>query len=137
MWGSGSAFAQIVGHDLRLSFVSVAAQREASKPHGKLRTKFDRLVLPMHLVNGCCGQATNEAATEGFALDGPDLRFAQTHTQLLAHPSMFGGDWGQDFNPSSLVQKHVDEVTYALRENFEEIWKLLDFAKRFACVAGG
>lgn len=91
----------------------------------------------MHLLNCCCGQATNEAATEGFALDGPDLSFAQTHAQLLAHPSMFGGDWGQDFNPSSLVQKHVDEVTYALRENFEEIWKLLDFAKRFACVAGG
>ena len=53
----------------RESFL-VEGQHEEAKTHGKLRTKHDRLVLPLHHLDCLCRLWTSCKDTEGFSLAG-------------------------------------------------------------------
>ena len=51
----------------------VSGQQEAANRHGKLRTKFDRLLLPMHLLHCLCTHLERERTqTEQFDLEGAE-----------------------------------------------------------------
>ena len=50
-------------------------QQEESKRHGKLRTKHDRLVIPLHYLDALCEHWVSERARLGGALDLEGLMF--------------------------------------------------------------
>lgn len=83
-------------------------QQDISKKHGKMRTKFDRLVIAVHLLNTYCGAFQDAKGQAAFDMEGT---------------------WGQDVDPAAQVPLSVVEMTYLLCEHFEKIWDYLDFAR--------
>ena len=87
------------------AFLQYGRQDEA-KYHGKLRTKFDRLVLALHVLNALCAAWRSQ----------PDQ-------------SDISSDWGLDFAASEEIQHSVVKAAYAFCDHAESIWQLLDFAR--------
>ena len=83
-------------------------QQDISKKHGKMRTKFDRLVIAVHLLNTYCGAFEDAKGQAAFDMEGT---------------------WGQDVDPAAQVPLPVVQMTYLLCEHFEKIWDYLDFAR--------
>lgn len=87
-------------------------QHEQSKKHGKLRTKFDRLLIAMHLLNTYC-----------LALQAARTQVGDTF-DILETP------WGADSTPAATVPKNVVDMTYLMCTYFENVWETLDFARK-------
>ena len=48
----------------------VAVQQEEAKVHGKVPTKHDRLVLPLHHLDTVCRMFADKQKVDGFSLEG-------------------------------------------------------------------
>jgi hypothetical protein len=83
-------------------------QHEVSKKHGKLRTKFDRLVIAVHLLNTYCVVLQELKSQPGFDMTGT---------------------WGQDVTPCAKIAKSEVEMAYFLCSHYEDTWDTLDFAR--------
>ena len=82
---------------------------EEAKYHGKLRTKFNRLTIAMHVLSAVCSEwrqhrTANPAAT-------------------------VEGAWGTTFAVPPKIPAHVFKFAYAFADHCENIWALLDFAR--------
>jgi hypothetical protein len=83
-------------------------QQELAKKHGKLRTKFDRLVIAVHLLYTYCVALTAAKQQPPFDMQGR---------------------WGQNVRPAPTISKPVVQMAYLLCEYFEQVWDLLDFSR--------
>jgi hypothetical protein len=88
-------------------------QHENARTHGKLRTKFDRLTLSLHVAEAIAEKAyVAEAAHTG---DGAfDV----------------GQDWCPNFNPGYIIHNSSFLFAYAFGATCENIWKILDFSRK-------
>jgi hypothetical protein len=87
-------------------------EHQKSKYHGKLRTKFDRMALSMHVANTACEWLRRAAFTSpnpaGFNIDG---------------------DWCPLFTVDEVICQNVLKLTYMLAEHCEDCWKIFRFRK--------
>ena len=85
-----------------------AGKQDLSRKHGKLRTKFDRLLIAVHLLQTYCKAFKTAKAAADFVMQG---------------------SWGQDVTPAKTISKAEVEFTYLICTHFEATWDLLDFAR--------
>ena len=86
-------------------------QHEEARFHGKLRTKFDRMVLSVHVLRTVC---------------------VSWAAYLRAEPAgaTVGTDWCPDFDVPRDISVNVVEFAYLFADHAESVWKVLDFARR-------
>ena len=94
----------------REAFLEYGRQDEA-KYHGKLRTKFDRLVVSLHILNALC---------RAWRLRGDQTDIT--------------GNWGVDFAATPAIPLQVVKSAYAFCHHAELVWKVLDFARKNHCL---
>jgi hypothetical protein len=94
--------------DLQKNAFLKPRQHEVSKKHGKLRTKFDRLVIAVHLLNTYCVVLQDLKSQPGFDMTGT---------------------WGQNVTPCAKIAKSEVEMAYFLCSHYEDTWDTLDFAR--------
>jgi hypothetical protein len=82
-------------------------RHEEAKYHGKLRAKFNRMALSLHVLQAVCAAWRSTA-------DATDI--ADT--------------WGLDFQADAQIPKQVFEFAYAFCDHAEKVWELLDFARK-------
>ena len=96
----------------------MALQREAflrpgmhddAKHHGKMRCKFDRMTLAVHVSEAVCAKFFTLQQASPFGLSAES-------------------NWGLDFAVSEEIPKNVVDFSHFLGDHSEKIWKLLDFA---------
>ena len=90
-------------------------RHEEARFHGKLRTKFDRLVLAVHILNSIC------VAWAGYLQQEPRGPAA-------------GADWSPDFVLPESIGLPVVEFAYLFADHAEAVWKVLDFARCGHCL---
>ena len=100
----------------------LSCQREAflkpglhddAKYHGKLRTKFDRMVLATHFFHAICEQFVNymDSSPPGHQL-----------------PSTT--NWCSQFAVPAVISKNVVTFAYIFSDHSEKVWRTLDFARK-------
>ena len=87
-------------------------QHERAKYHGKLRTKFDRMVLAMHVLHVVCSGWKQAAGDAAVAVD-----------------AWMDNDWCPQLEVGTTVPKQVVAMAYILAEHCECTWRILDFAR--------
>ncbi|CAK0883527.1 unnamed protein product, partial [Prorocentrum cordatum] len=98
----------VLQNSLKRGGAAYKANQETSLKHGKLRAKFDRLVISLHLLNTYCVAFKAARVARGFSMEGA---------------------WGHDVNPSATIPNNVVEMAYFLCAHFEETREFLDFAR--------
>lgn len=81
-------------------------RHEEAKYHGKLRTKFNRMALALHVLQAVCAA----------------WRSTQDATDIA-------DTWGLNFQADAQIPKDVFQFAYAFCDHAEAVWRLLDFAR--------
>ena len=81
---------------------------EDAKYHGKLRTKFDRMAISVHVLNAVCRRWNADRGNPDFNLSG---------------------DWAADFAAPGTIPKEAFEFTYIFADHCEQVWATLDIGR--------
>lgn len=102
------------------TFLRPGLHNEA-KYHGKLRTKFERLNLPLHVLDAVCkAWKAREAHLQQLVRENAEVVPAYA----------LSGEWCSNFSADPIVAKTVITFAHKFADHCEHIWKVLDFARK-------